>query len=418
VQTGLPLWRRRAFATFWLGESISFLGSRVTDLALPLTAVLLLGASADQMGILTAAGYLPFLVVGLLAGVWVDRFRRRRILIVSDIVSAAAVMTVPVAWSLGWLRIEQLYVVGFVLGFISVIWTVAYQSFVPTLVGREDLVEGNAKLEATNSIGLIVGPSGAGTLVQLVGAPIALLADAGSFLVSAALLGSIRVTEPPPLPESEGSRTTDQIREGIRLVLGTPILAALVRCGATHNLFSRMIEALFVLYATRDLGLSPLVLGLVYAAGGPGALIGSLVAQRLADRLGVGRVIVLMQALTGVARLLIPLAGGPVWLTIAVLMASDFLLGMARTVFNVTQVSLRLSITPDRLHGRVNATMRFIMWAVTPVGALVGGFLGASLLGIRTTLLIAAIGVSLATLPVLVSPLRNLRTAPAPTPTS
>ena len=412
MQPRRPLWRRRAFATFWVGESVSFLGSRVTDLALPLTAVLLLGATADQMGILTAVTYLPFLVVGLLAGVWVDRLRRRPILIASDLVSAVAVATVPAAWALGGLRIEQLYVVAFVLGFIAVIWTVAYQSFVPTLVGKPDLVEANAKLEATNSVGLIVGPSVAGTLVQIVGAPVALLADAASFLVAAVLLRSIRVVEPPPIPAAEQRGTLEQVREGLRVVTGTPVLAALVRCGATHNLFSRMIEALFVLYATRELGLSPVVLGLIYAAGGPGALVGSLVAKRFADRVGIGPVIVLMQALTGVARLIIPLAGGPVWLVVGLLMLSDFLLGIARTVFNVNQVSLRLSLTPERLHGRVNATMRFIMWAVTPVGALAGGVLASSVLDLRGTLLLAGVGVLAATAPLAVSSVRSLRAMP------
>jgi MFS family permease len=412
VHPRVPLWRRRAFATFWIGESISFLGSRITDLALPLTAVLLLDATADQMGILTAVTYLPFLVVGLLAGVWVDRFRRRPILIVADLVSAVAITTVPITWALGTLRMEQLYLVAFALGFVSVVWTVAFQSFVPTLVGRADLVEANAKLESTNSAGLIVGPSIAGTLVQLLGAPLALLADALSFLISAVLVGSIRVTEPPPIPQTEQRGTVDQIKEGLRVVTGTPVLSALVRCGATHNLFSRMIEALFVLYATRELGLSPVVLGLIYAAGGPGALVGSLVAKRFADRVGVGRVIVLMQVLTGVARLIIPFAGGPTWLAVGLLMTSDFLLGIARTVFNVNQVSLRLSITPERLHGRVNATMRFIMWGITPIGALAGGLLATTILDLRGTLVLAGLGVLAATVPLLVAGLRSIRAIP------
>jgi predicted MFS family arabinose efflux permease len=173
-----------------------------------------------------------------------------------------------------------------------------------------------------------------------------------------------------------------------------------------------MIEALFVLYATRELGLSPVVLGLIYAAGGPGALVGSLVAKRFADRVGVGRVIVLMQVLTGVARLIIPFAGGPTWLAVGLLMTSDFLLGIARTVFNVNQVSLRLSITPERLHGRVNATMRFIMWGITPIGALAGGLLATTILDLRGTLVLAGLGVLAATVPLLVAGLRSIRAIP------
>jgi predicted MFS family arabinose efflux permease len=414
------------FRRFWIGESISFLGNQVTDLALPLTAVLLLGATANQMGILTATWYLPYLVFGLPAGVWIDRMRRRPILVGLDLAAAAAVLVVPIAaWS-GLLRIELLYVVSFVLGSTVVIFMVAYQSFVPTLVGRADIAEANAALEATTSLTAVAGPGVGGLLVQLFTAPFALLVDAGSYLISAILIGSIRVEEPAPIPDAERRPMFAQIREGLRLVRDTPVLFALVRGGTIHNFFGRMFDALFVLYASRDLGLDPATIGLVVATSGPGSFVGSLVATRIPRRIGLGTTIWNAQVLTGLARLLIPLAGGALLvrpgtllpagtpISAVTLAASMFLLGLARTVFNINQLSLRLAITADRMHGRVNATMRFVMWGVTPLGALAGGMLATTGLGIRGTFLVAGLGTLLATVPFLLPAIRNLHRMPDP----
>lgn len=404
--------REPAFRRFWIGQSISFVGSQVTSLALPLTAVILLNASADQMGLMTAIGFVPFLIVGLLAGVWVDRMRRRPILIATDLVSAVVVAIVPIASVAGFLRIELLYAVVFVLGFIEVIAPVAYQSFMPSLVGRDRLVEANARMEASNSVAGIVGPGLGGALVQVLTAPIALVVDSVSYIVSALFIGSIRVVEPPPIPDKDRASIRIQIAEGLRLVAATPILRSLVACGSIHNFFSRMIDALFVLYMVDGLGLEPAAIGIVFAAGGPGALLGAIAVERLGRRIGVGRTILITQVFTGVSRLLIPLAGGPVWLAIPVLAASEFLLGFVRIAFNVTQVSLRLAITPYRMHGRVNATMRFVMWGVTPFGALAGGLLATTAIGLRGTLLVAGIGVLVAFVPLLARPLRTVRSIP------
>jgi MFS family permease len=417
MATGIrDLLRRPMFRRFWAAESISFLGNQVTDLALPLTAVLLLGATADQMGVLTAVWYLPYLVFGLPAGVWIDRMRRRPILVGLDVLSAAVVLVVPVAAWLGFLRIELLYIVSFVLGSTVVIFTVAYQSFIPTLVGRADIAPANAALEVTSSITAVAGPGVAGLLVQFLSAPVALLVDGLSFVASALLVGSIRVDEPPPIPDAERRPILAQIREGIAWVISTPVLFALVRGGTIHNFFSRMIDALFVLYATINLGLSPALIGLVVAAAGPGSFIGALVAARVVARIGLGRAIWGSQVLTGVARLLIVVAGGGVLSSATTLAASMFLLGVARSVFNINQLSLRLAITPDRMHGRLNATMRFVMWGVTPFGALAGGYLATTGLGIRGTLLVAGIGVLAATLPFLLPAIRKLRRMPVAGP--
>ena len=405
--------REPAFRSFWIGQSVSFVGSQVTDLALPLTAVIVLDASADQMGLLTAIGFVPFLLIGLLAGVWVDRMRRRPILVATDLVSAAAVTIVPIAAITGALRMELLYLVVFILGFIGVLAPVAYQSFIPTLVGRDRLIEANARMEVSNSVAAIVGPGLGGLLVQLLTAPVALVVDAVSYLVSASFIASIRVTEPPPLADGERASMRSQIGEGLRLVAAMPILRSLVTCGAIHNFFSRMTDALFVLYLVDGLGLGPAGVGIVFAAGGPGSLAGAWAVERIGRRLGVGPTIAFMQLLTGVARFVVPLAGGPPWLVIATLCVSEFLLGFARIVFNVSQVSLRVAITEDRMHGRVNATMRFIMWSVTPFGALAGGIIASSVLGLRGTLVLGAAGVLVATVPLLVRPMLGVREVPA-----
>ncbi|HEX5239693.1 MAG TPA: MFS transporter [Candidatus Limnocylindrales bacterium] len=422
-----PLWRLGPFRRFWLGESISFVGNQVTELALPLTAVLLLGASAGQMGALTAVGFLPYLVFGLPAGVWVDRMRRQVVLVALDLISAAAVLVVPLAAALGLLRIELLYVVTFVLGSTVVIFMVAYQSFVPTLVGRERIREANAALEASSSATAVAGPGIGGLLVQWIGAPFALLADGLSFLVSAALVGSIRVDEPPPIRSTAKGSSLAQIREGIAYVASTPALAALVQGGTIHNFFSRMIDALFVLYASRELHLDAATIGLVVAAAGPGAFLGSLLAARLPRWLGLGRTLWVSQLLTGAAQMLVPIAGvvavsvaGPNAPTAAALVvaAGMVLLGIVRSVFNVNQVSLRLSITPDRMHGRMNASVRFVMWSVTPFGALAGGALASTALGLQGTLFLAAAGVFAATLPFLRPALRGLASMPPATPSA
>jgi MFS family permease len=415
VPDRLGLLRRPSFRAFWLSQSISFIGSHVTELAFPLTAVLVLNATSEQMGLLTAIGYVPFLLVGLLAGVWVDRRRRRPILIATDLVSAAAIAVIPLAAILGVLRIETLLAAAFVIGFVEVIAPVASQSFMPTLVGRDHLIEGNAKVEASHSVASIVGPGLGGYLVQVLTAPITLLLDSLSYLASAVLLASVDVKEPPPLPEESLASVPAQIGEGLRIVAATPVLLALVACGAVHNFFSRMIDAIVVLYAVDVLRLGPAEIGLVFAAGGPGSFLGAMVVGRIGRRIGVGRVIVFGQIATGISRLLVPVAaltGGPA-ASLAVLAASTFLLGLARTTFNISQVSLRVAMTEDRLHGRVNATMRFVMWGVTPFGALAGGLLAATTLGLQGTLFVAALGVLVATGPLLAPAVRTRRTISA-----
>lgn len=404
------LWHNRDFLRFWTGESISFVGSEVTRLALPLTAVLILHATPGQMGLLAALGNLPFLFVGLMAGVWVDRMRRRSLLIATDLVSAVLLASIPASFLLGRLSIVQLYAVMLLTGTAYVVSMVAYQSFLPSLVERRLLVEGNSKLEVSSSLATVVGPGVGGLLVELLSAPVAIAVDAASFLASAMFLGSIHVQEPPPKPRGQREPAGRQILEGLRLVGSNPVLRSIVSCGTMHNFFSRMIDALYVVYLVRELGVSPLLLGTILAFGGPGALVGAIFSQAASRRFGLGKTLIAAQALTGISRILIPVAGGSLVVEASVLMLGNFLLGVSRPIFNVNQVSLRQAITPDHLQGRVNATMRFIMWSITPLGALLGGFL-ASYVSIDKILWLAAAGVLLSSLWVV--PLRNLKDPPA-----
>lgn len=408
------LWHHPDFLKLWAGETISLFGSQVTLLALPLTAALTLGATAGEMGILIAAETAPFLLFGLPAGVWVDHRRRRPILIWGNLGRALLLLIVPAAAWLGGLRMELLYAVGFLTGALTVFFDVAYQAYLPSLVGREQLVEGNSKLETSRSLAQIAGPGLGGFLVQALSAPTAILLDAVSFLLSAVCLRIIRASEPAPVPAAAGGGLWRDMREGLNVVLGNSLLRAIAGCTATWNLFGNVIFAVLVLYATRELGLEPVAVGAVFAAGGASALAGALLAGPVARRLGVGPTIIAAPTLGILGSLLLVLAGGPPMLAVALLVGAQLVGGLAGTIYNVTQVSLRQAITPDRLQGRMNATMRFIVWGTLPLGALLGGWLGDRL-GLRPTLLIGAAGVPLAALWVLLSPLRRLRATPEPT---
>ena len=397
----------RDFLKLWAGETVSLIGSQVTVLALPLTAVLLLGAGPFEMGLLTAAAYAPFLLIGLFAGVWIDRRRRRPVLIAANVGRAALLATIPLAAALGLLRIEQLYLVAFLVGVLTVFFDVAYTSYLPALVDREQLVEGNARLEVSRSVAQIAGPGTAGALVQLVGGALAVALDALSYLISAACLWSIRTEEPPPAAHRHDSTVWADLREGLQTIVGDPVLRAIAACTSTLNLFGYVAQAVFVVYLVRDLGVAPVLTGLVMMALGPGALVGALLAARMAARFGVGPTICAGPALSIVPAAMIALAAGPPSVVLPILILALFLQGMLGTIYNVTQVSLRQRLVPDRLQGRMNATMRFVVWGTIPIGALAGGALGEAI-GLRPVLAIGVVGCVLATLAVTLSPVRNV----------
>ena len=406
------LWRHPEFVKLWTGQTISQFGTQVSQLAIPLTAVLVLNASPAEMGLLGAFEFSPFLLLSLFAGVWVDRLRRRPILIVADIARAALLGSIPLAAVLGVLTMAQLYVVGLVSGVFTVFFDVAYQSYLPVLVNREHLVEGNSKLEVSRSVAQIAGPGMAGGLVQLATAPIAVLVDALSYIASVISLLTIHVAEPAPLRAQHGAMWP-QLREGLVIVLGNPLLRSIAGCTGTSNLFGNAMQAVYLLYITRELGLQPAVIGLIFAVSGPGALLGALLAGKLADTFGLGRTIVGSVFVGGLANLLVPLAGGPPPLTAGLLMVAAFFSGAAGPVYNINQVSLRQAITPDQLQGRMNASMRFIVWGTIPIGALLGGALG-QVFGLWPTIVAMVLADLLSPAWVLFSPVRQLKGQPEP----
>jgi len=402
------LWRHPDFLKLWAGESISLIGSQITLLALPLAAVLTLNATAAQTGLLRTAAFAPFLLVGLFAGVWVDRMRRRPILIAADIGRALLLGSIPAAAALDLLYIEQLYLIAFLAGILTVFFDVAYQAFLPSLVRRDQLLEGNSKLEVSNSVAFVAGPGLAGGLVQLLTAAGAIALDAVSYLLSALFLSSIRTPEPVAVATRERRGVRAEIAEGLRVVVGNPLLRGIAGCTSTSNFFGSMVQAVFVLYATRELGLSAGALGLVLGAAGVGALGGALLAGWAARRFGLGRAMIGGILLAEVPWLALPLAGGPPEAATIVLGAAWFLGGLLGPIYNLNQVSLRQSITPHRLQGRMNATMRFLVWGSIPLGALLGGALG-EILGVRATIAIGAAGGLLSVFWLLSSPVRLLR---------
>ena len=397
----------RNFALLWIGQTIAAFGSRITREGLPLTANLVLRATPGQMGLLAAAGTLPVLLIGLLAGVWVDRLRRRPILIIADISRALLLGTVPLAAVLGVLRIEQLYLVAVLVGAITVFFEVANQSFLPTLVQRENIVAGNSKLSTSESLAEIGGPALAGVLVQAITAPVAILFDALSFLASALCAGFIRVREPAPAPTGEQQSLRREMGEGLRLVLGNPLLRATTVALSVRAFFGGAFATLYGLYVIRQLGVTPAIYGLLVTMGGLGALVGALLAGRIVGRFGLGRTLIGAMLLSGSVSVLTPLAGGPKLLVVALLMTGQLVGDFGMEMFLIHALSLRQSMIPDRFLGRANASANFLQGGLLTIGALLAGLAGG-MSSVRLTLLIAACaGLLISSSLLLFSPVRR-----------
>jgi MFS family permease len=417
------LWRNPDFMKLWAGETISQFGTQVTTLALPLTAIVVLQATPVEMGVLGAATYLPFLLLTLFAGVWVDRHRRRPILVWSNLGRFVVLAAVPVLAVTDLLRIEHVYLAAALVGVCTVLFDLAYQSYLPSLVVRDDLVEGNSKLQVSASAAQIGGPGLGGLLVQVFSAPVAILVDAVSYLCSVVSLLLIRNREPDPADGGPMRRGIwKDIGEGLRFTFGNPTLRACALEAAVYNMAFLITETIFLLYATRQLGLSPGVIGAIIGTGAIGALIGSTLPKRLGARFGIGPTILWSVAVATVAPLLVPLAGGPRWLLIALLVASFFIGGGATIVCSIHVVSLRQAITPERILGRMTASYRFFTWGIIPIGALLGGYLGDTI-GLRPTLFVGCGLFVVAALFIVFSPIPRLRvlpeagdTEPDPTP--
>ncbi len=397
----------------WAADSVSQFGSQITLLALPLTAALTLDATAAQMGFLTAAGTLPWLLIGLFVGAWVDRRPRRPVLVAADVGRTLLLLAVPAAWALDALSIELLYAVAFLVGCLTVFFDVAYLAFLPALVRRDQLLEGNSKLGASASVAQFAGPGVAGGLVSLVSAPFAILLDALSFLLSAFFLRRIQAEEPAPAPTVSGRQVRADIIEGLGAVLRDLILRAITGCGTTTTLFGYAFLAVYVLYLTDHLGLGPGAIGAVFAIGGVGALLGAMAAGPAARRFGVGPTIIGARLLVGLGGMVIPVAVLVPAVALPLVVAAEFFQWLMLVLADVNSLSLRQAVTPDRLQGRVNATYRVMVWGFQPVGALLGGALG-SLFGPPSALVIGVLGMLAAVGWVYWSPMRGLSEAPVP----
>jgi MFS family permease len=405
------LWRDRGFVKLWAANGISQLGTQVTLLALPLTALYVLDASTLAVALLRSFAVLPFLLFSLPAGVWIDRVRRRPLMIVADFGRAIAIASIPVAYWFGNLSMTQIYVVVAIHGLLSVVFDVSYLSFLPTLVGRPQLGEANAKLLGTQSLAQLIGPTLAGSLVAAFGAPVAVFADAVSFGVSGGFVSAIRGREPKPEPSHTRART--ELVEGLRYVFSQPYLRTLTTWFSIGNLFSSAIFALIVVYFVRDLHLGAASIGWVLALINVGFIAGAFANRPLVERFGVGRMIAYPAVLSPLALMTIPAApaSNPYPVLILGGVAGTFIGFFA----NVNQLTLRQSITPHRLLGRMNSVARFMYWGTIPLGSALGGVVAESI-GLRTTLYAAAACCALAGIPIVLSPIRKLRDLPEPPP--
>ena len=407
------LWRHSDFLKLWSAETVSQFGTQFSALALPLAAVIVLHASVFEVAALNVVEFLPFVLVSLPAGVWVDRLPRRPILVVGDVARALLLLSIPIAYAFDALTIWQLYAVGFLVGIATVFFDVAYQSYLPALVDRHELVDGNSKLEISRSGAQLGGPGLAGLIVQWLSAPVAIMFDVASFIGSALFILSIRRQEHvAKVATHEGRRMRREIGEGLRYVFSHPYLKYIAACTASFNFFSSLVSAVLLVYAVRVLDLSPALIGLAFTLGNVGALAAAFTAGRFSRSFGVGRTIIGTSVLGGPMFLLLPFAPHGV-AALSIIGPAMLVFSFTNVVYNVTQVSLRQTITPARIQGRMNSVMRFIVWGTIPLGGLVGGGLG-SWIGLKETLIVGGIGCCLPFLTVVFSPVRSIREMPEP----
>ncbi|WP_441249425.1 MFS transporter [Kitasatospora sp. McL0602] len=415
-----PPRRRYGFGALWLGQSLSLAGTQVGMLAIPLVAVVSLGASAGQLGVIGALRYLPFLLFALPLGPLVDRGDRRRLMLIADAARAVLVLVVPVLYAVGRLHLWWLYVVPFLLGIFQVLFDSAYLAFVPQLVGRARLTRANRNLQASQSAADLGGPGLGGLICGAVGAPAALLLDSVSFVCSAVTLALIRPVarqSVEKLPRGSARQTAaawwQDVRVGLVFVFGQPELRALAIETAVFNACEQGALVLYLVYAVRELGFSPLLLGVSLAAAGVGALIGTFFSEGSARRIGLGPTIVAGSAVGCGAYLLVPAATGSRPAVFAVVCAGFALSGLATGVSNVLQVSLRQTLTPDSLTGRMTASFRFVAYGTVPLGTLAGGALGTAI-GLREALWVMSGALLLGPLAIICSPLPRRRALPEP----
>jgi MFS family permease len=403
------LLREPGFRSFFVAHTVSQFGDRISELAFPLLAVLILDATATQVSVLTALVWLPNLAA-IFLGAWVDRQpNKRRLLVVADLIRAALLATVPVAFAFDAGTMIQLYAVALLTGAAAVLFNTTYPAFFVLLVDRPRYLEANSALSASRSVSFIAGPAVGGALVQALTAPVTMLFDAVSFLVSALCVRRARLAR---VAESSPRAATGplwrQIREGLRFTLGHPVLRAGLGCATTVNYFTFIFTALLVLFASRTLDLPAGLLGLALGAGAAGGLLGAVVAPRVSARIGLGRTIVLGAVVFPASIALVAVAGGPLWARVALVAGAEFFSGIGVMLFDVNLNALQATVIPDGLRSRVSGTFSTINYGVRPLGALTGGVLGGWL-GLRPTLWIAAVGGMLCVLWLLPSPIPKVR---------
>ena len=406
------LWHHRDFLKFWTGDTFTQFTGQITDLALPTIAVLTVQVTAFQLGILNALGFIAFPTLGLLVGVWMDRIRRRPVMIVVNLVEVATLATVPAAFVLGVLGLYQLYAVALIMGTCTLFFDVAYQSYLPSLVNREDLVEGNQKLQTSASAAQVVDPSVASAMMQLFGAALSIVADVFGTLVAVLTLTSIRKPEPKPERSSADGQghLLAEMREGIRVITGNKLLWTQAGCTGTSNFGSNIFFVAILLYAYRTLGISKGVIGIAFSMGAVGFLVGVLISSAVTKRLGLGRAIALSSA-GSFGLLIVLLANGS--FAVLIIGAALFVGYLGNPIYNINQVSLRQIITPNRLQGRMNSTMRTIVWGTIPAGSLLGGVFSTSL-GIIPTLVIGGLISGGSFLWIVLGPIFRLSKQPEP----
>ena len=405
------LWRHRGFLRLWAGETASQFGEQFGNLAIPVIAVSVLGASSFQVGLLNTFETLAFLVIGLPAGAWIDRWIKRRVMLRADLVRAILLAAIPILWLTHVLAFWQLLVVGTAVGVCSVFFDVGYQSFIPNLVRGDQIGEANSKLETSAQVARIAGPAAAGGLLAILAAPLLLAATAATYLLSFLALTSIKDTEVQK-PVEDRRPLVVEIKEGLAWVFRQPLLVRIVLCTGIGNLLSALAFTMMPLLVLRELGLSPAIYGLIGSAGAVGGLLGASLSGRIQKWIGEGHAIPVSQLIYAASLFLPPLAAFLPGAAIPLLIVGEFLLSFSVLVYNIAQVSFRQRICPPALLGRMNASIRFIVWGVLPIGGFIAGLLATGI-GVVPTIIIGAVGALLAGIPVYFSKLRRMKQLPS-----
>ncbi|MBO2537751.1 MFS transporter [Rummeliibacillus suwonensis] len=398
----------KAFRLFWTGQTISMFGSQITVIGLPLTAIYFLNANSTQMGIFQAVATIPFFLFSLFAGVWIDRNRKKNILIFCNLMTAASLIIIPLGSIFNFLNLTLFYIVVFIAGTFSMIFELAYLSFLPLIVSKKHLSEGNSKLEISHSVLEVSGPSISGYLISIVTAPIAIIIDIICYIVSSLFLYKIKIAEPKTKAEKRTSVILE-IKEGLKVLLKHPILISLSGSTATLNFFRTAFDTLFLLFIIKYVGLRTEQIGIIIGLGSIGGLLGASISTRLSNKMGIGSTIITSVVTVFLGAMICSLAGGQIIVAITCLILGQILIGFGNTVYFISQVSLRQYITPMNLLGRVNASNRFITRGAMPLGGMFGGFLG-SFINFKIAIFLISLGYMIGVIWLLISPVKRIKT--------